>query len=442
MDDFFSRSQKYLTTAAQTITVTQKLLDKLVFHDKILEFDLPLIRKNGKKQIIKGYRLQHDNTLGPYKGGLRFHPNVSLDEIKALSLLMTIKCALIDIPFGGGKGGIQIDPKSLSEIELEELTREFTRQLVKHIGPEKDIPAPDVNTNSKIMSWIVDEYKKQIKKTENNKYSDNQLHAVVTGKPIELGGSEGRTQATGYGGTYALLAVLKILNKKPQDLTVAVQGFGNVGKYVAESMQKAGFKVVAVSDSKIGIYIPTGLPDISKIAKYKEQRGFLAGCYCIGDVCDIRNKEKVGGKDIKPEDILTLNVDIIVPAALENVITKNNVNDIKAKIVLEMANGPITADADNILQKKGILVIPDILANSGGVAVSYFEWFQNMHNEKWTKKEVLNKLRTKMEKATIDVYKLHRKYQVPLRIAAYINALQRIQKAWRSKNRKIKISSK
>lgn len=431
MDTFFVRAQKELKSAAQKAGISDQLVSKLQKHDQTLEFDIAFTRKDGTTQTIKGYRLQHDNTLGPYKGGLRYHPDVTLDEMQALSLLMTIKNAVIDVPFGGAKGGLKVDPKSLSEQELEELTRQFTRQLAKHIGPDRDVPAPDVNTNPKIMSWIVDEYEKNFKsQNPNSKYSKNQLKAVVTGKPPDQGGSQGRTQATGYGGTYALLAILKHLGKKPADLTVAVQGFGNVGQYAQESLQNAGFKVVAIADSKGGIYIPDGLPKVEKIARYKTERGYLAGCYCVGSVCDMGNKEAIGGQEITPDQILTLPVDIIVPAALENVIGEVNANDIQAGIILELANGPTTAEADAILQKKHVLVIPDILANSGGVAVSFFEWYQNMHDEKWTREKVLAKLKGKMEKAADEVFQLHKKYGVSLRQAAYMVALQRIQNAW------------
>ncbi len=361
--------------------------------------------------------LQHNNILGPYKGGLRYHSDVSMDEIKALSLLMTVKNAVVDIPFGGGKGGIRVDPKSLTEAELEELTREFTRQLAKHIGPQKDVPAPDVNTNSRIMSWIVDEY---------SKVTGKQSLGVVTGKPIDQGGSEGRTEATGYGGTYTLLTILHYLNKNPQGLTVAIQGFGNVGQFAAQSLQENGFTIVAVSDSRGGIYVPTGLPAIESIKNCKGKKGNISECYCIDNECGLENKEKVGGTDITSEELLTLPVDILVPAALENVINEQNAEKIKAKIILEMANGPTTNKAEEILNKKGVLIIPDVLANSGGVATSYYEWHQNMNNEHWPKKEVLAKLKGKMEKATSDVYLLHKKYNVSLRQAAYMTALQRI----------------
>jgi glutamate dehydrogenase/leucine dehydrogenase len=425
MTTFFERTQDELKRAAEKAGLSDKVTQKLLSHDHTIELDIPLHRKDGTTETIKGYRLQHDNTLGPYKGGLRYHQNVSLDEVQALSLLMTLKNAVIDIPFGGGKGGLKIDPKTLAAEELEELTREFTRQLSPHIGPEKDVPAPDVNTNPTIMSWIVDEYSKSA-----GKHSP----AVVTGKKIEDGGSQGRTEATGYGGVYALLSVLKHLDKKPSELTVAVQGFGNVGTYAIEELQKEGFKVVAVADSKGGLFIPTGVPPVQQLINYKHEKGYLAGAYCIGSVCDIKNRDTVGGQDVTPEEILTLPVDIIVPAALENVLTRENADAVKASIILELANGPTTKEADEILREKGVLVIPDILANSGGVTTSYFEWYQNIHNESWPKEEVLNKLREKMSTATDRIYALAREKNVTLREAAYISALKRIEDTLHAKS--------
>lgn len=413
MDDFLKRSLDLLHKASDTAQISPKVLQKLLKHDNIIEMDL---NAGGKR--VKGARVQHNNTLGPYKGGLRYHPNVSVEEMKALSLLMTIKNAVIDVPFGGGKGGIAIDPKTLTEVELEELTREFARQLTPFIGPKTDIPAPDVNTNAKIMGWIEEEYSKAVSFPSP---------AVVTGKDVLKGGSEGRTEATGYGGVYSLLTVLQKLQKKPEDLTVAVQGFGNVGQYLIEELQKSGFKVVAVSDSRGGIFIPEGVPDASLLETCKKEKGLIAGCYCVGSVCDMSQKDKVQGKDITPSELLELDVDILVPAALENVINAQNAGNIKASIILEMANGPTTSEADELLNKNGKLIIPDILANSGGVAVSYFEWYQNLNNEKWSKDEVLKKLKEKMEYATNLVFDTHQKFNVPLREAAFIVALQRIQ---------------
>jgi len=397
------RTQDQLKKIADKISLDPSLLTRLLEPDRIVEVNLPFKNTN-----IKGYRIQHNNIRGPYKGGLRYHPNVSMDEVKALAFWMTMKNAVIDVPFGGGKGGITIDPKTLSEAELKKLTRDFTQKLADVIGPQKDVPAPDVNTNPKIMSWIVSEYEK---------ITGDKSHAVVTGKPIETGGSQGRTEATGLGGTYALMAYLSQINKSSKGLTVAVQGFGNVGKYVAKFLQENGFKVVALSDSKGGIYIKEGIPDIEEVDKYKESTGLLTGC------CG-------KGSDIKPGDILTLPVDIIVPSALENVITQENAGNIKASIILEMANGPTTQEADEILKQKNITVIPDILANSGGVAVSYFEWYQNIHNEIWSKEEVFKKLKAKMNKAVESVYDISAEQGLSLRDSAYILALKRIESKW------------
>jgi glutamate dehydrogenase (NADP+) len=321
---------------------------------------------------------------------------------------------LIGVPFGGGKGGIAVDPKKLSEKELERLTRAFARALAPVVGPHLDVPAPDVNTNARIMSWFRDEYEK---------ITGKKAPAVVTGKPVELGGSQGRTEATGLGGFYALEALLQKQGKELKGMTVAIQGFGNVGSYLAQYMQAAGMKVVALTDSKGGIYIPGGIEDLKAVEGCKKKSGQLAGCYCIGSVCDLSNMEKLGGRDIAPDEALTLPVDIVVPAALENAITEKNAGDIKAGIVLEMANGPTTAEADEILKKKHVTVVPDILANAGGVAVSYFEWFQNIERKKWKKEEVFKKLRTKMRAAATAVHDSAKKHKVTLREAAYIVAL-------------------
>jgi glutamate dehydrogenase/leucine dehydrogenase len=418
----WERAKQQLQKVSEHVEFDPLLLAHLSEPERIIEVSLPFKKENGEIHTVKGYRVQHNSYHGPYKGGLRFHPDVSMDEVKALAFWMTIKTAIIDVPFGGGKGGITIDPKTLTEQELERLTRLFTRRLAHTIGPDKDIPAPDVNTNAKIMSWIVDEYSTIVGKPSP---------AVVTGKPVEQGGSLGRTEATGLGGCYALLEVIKRKGLDPKKLTVAVQGFGNVGYYAAYFLQKHGFKIVALSDSKGGIYIPDGVAAIDQVEKCKQEKGYLAGCYCVGSVCDIRYRDKVKGQDITPDDVLTLPVDIIVPSALENVITRENAYQIKADIILEMANGPTTIEADEILQANKKTVIPDILANSGGVAVSYFEWYQNMHDEKWSKEEVFNKLETKMTKAVSNVYDLTQKYSVSLRDAAYLVALQRLEATWK-----------
>ncbi|HZE86789.1 MAG TPA: Glu/Leu/Phe/Val dehydrogenase [Methylomirabilota bacterium] len=386
------RAQTQLQKAAQTIHLDPLLLARLLHPERTITVSLPFVRDNGEIEITNDYRVQHNSILGPYKGGLRYHQKVSMDEVKAFAMLMTIKNALVDIPFGGGKGGITIDPKTLSKRELEQLTRLFTRRLARNIGADIDIPAPDVNTNPKIMAWIVDEY---------NNITGHPSPAVITGKPLENGGSKGRTEATGLGGSYVLLTLLQKLGKKPQDITVAVQGFGNVGYYIAYFLQQQGCKIVGISDFKGVIYIPDGIVDIAQVQHCKEEKGFLAGCYCIGSVCDITYKNQLHGKDITAEEVLELPVDVVVPAALENVINKNNAEKLQASIILEMANTPMTLEADEILNKRNITIIPDILANAGGVLVSYFEWYQNLHNEHWSKEEVFTKLKQKMEHAAI-----------------------------------------
>lgn len=418
-DNPWQRALTQLKGAAKKMGLSPLLLSQLSNPDRVVEFSLPLKLDNGEIKTFRGYRVQHSSIRGPYKGGLRYHPNVDMDEVKALAFWMTIKDAVIDVPFGGGKGGIAVDPKTLSERELRTLTKLFTRKLSDIIGPHKDVPAPDVNTNPKIMGWVVDEYRK---------ITGDNSGAVVTGKPLSKGGSQGRTEATGFGGVVSLMTILKKLGKSPKGMTVAIQGFGNVGSFLAKFLVKEGFEVVALSDSQGGIYIANGIPDINEVERCKAETGLLAGCYCIGSVCDLKNRKKMGGKEISASSVLELPVDIVVPAALENVITHKNAPKIKAKIVLEMANGPTTIEADKILAKRKILVIPDVLANSGGVAVSYFEWYQNLHGQVWSREKVLGKLKEKMEDAATLVLKTSAKYKTSLREAAFIVALNRISK--------------
>lgn len=415
------RAREQLDKVAKLVSLDEGVRAHLYYPERVLEVSVPVVMDNGRTEVFAGYRVQHNSARGPYKGGLRFHPAVDMDEAKALAFWMTMKNAVIDVPYGGGKGGVAVDPKKLSTGELERLTREFTRKLAPIIGPEKDVPAPDVNTNGTVMSWIVDEYSKIV---------GSPTPAVVTGKPVDKGGSEGRTEATGLGGMYALMSLLPhITHKKPAELTVAIQGFGNVGSYLARYLVEQGFKVVALSDSKGGIYIPGGIPDIDAVERCKEEKGMLAGCYCVGSVCDIAHRDQLNGKDITPSEILELPVDIVVPAALENAITEENAPRVRAKIILEMANGPLTAEADTILRGQGTVVIPDILANAGGVAVSYFEWYQNLHDERWEKEDVFAKLGEKMSAAAAAVWHASQKYDVSLRDAAYAVALERLQKA-------------
>ena len=407
--------QKLLTETARKLNYDPLLLSMLSEPDRIVEVSLPLKADDGSVKIFKGFRVQHNNIRGPYKGGLRYHPAVDIDEVKALAFWMTMKNAVIDVPFGGGKGGITVDPKLLSIKELERLTRLFAQKISPIISPDLDIPAPDINTNGQIMSWISDEFGEYLKSQNSNRKTDaNFIKAVVTGKPIDEGGSEGRVEATGLGGAYALNAVLKELKIDPKNLTVAVQGFGNVGSNVAKFLFEMGYKIVAIADIGGGFYFKEGIKNFDAVQKiFSRGKGFIGI-----------------GNPITTQKLLELPVDILVPAAIEEVITRKNAFNIKAKIILEMANGPTDMEADKILTNKGVIIIPDILANSGGVATSFFEWFQNINDEKWEKEKVLKKLKVKMEKAVEEVMKIAGENKVSLREAAYILALKRIETHW------------
>lgn len=373
---------------------------------------------NGQKKKFKAYRSQHNAARGPYKGGIRFHQDVNESEVKALSTWMTWKCAVTGIPYGGGKGGVVVDPRQLSQAELERLSRAYARFLANDIGPWVDVPAPDVNTTGQIMAWMVDEYEK-VKKAQGS-LQENPL-ATFTGKPLGLGGSQGRDEATGLGGVFVLekLAEKKGWTRK-QDITVAVQGFGNVGYWFAKHADALGYKVVAVSDSRGGIYLESGL-DPEKTLECKRQTGSLAKCFCNEQSCSVK-----AGKTITNQELLELEVDVLVPAALENVIDASNAARIKAKNIIEMANGPVTPEADEILRQHGVLLIPDVLANAGGVTTSYFEWVQNLSGYYWSHEEVLSKLRPLMESAFEDMWQMIELHKVDGRMAAYLNAVKKV----------------
>jgi len=433
----FESALSLLRQAAEHIKLEDWVLKILSTPERSIEVYFPIKRDSGRVEIFKGFRVQYNNWLGPYKGGIRYHPRVDEDEVRALAFWMTIKNAVVNVPFGGGKGGVEVDPKVLSVGELERLTRGFTREIAASIGPEVDVPAPDVNTTAQIMEWLSEEYQAQVK-NQNSKfktqYTKSQLRGVVTGKPVGKGGSLGREEATGMGGFFVMEEVVKKMGlKKP--LTVAIQGFGNVGSHLAELLSKNGYeqgsnsaepryKVVALSDSKGGIYDKSGEGfNIDLVKSCKAEKGMISECFCVGSVCDL-------GKDnygiITNEELLELPVDILVPAALEGVINADNVDRIKAKLILEMANGPITAEADAVLSKKGIPVVPDVLANAGGVTVSYFEWYQNMKNQSWPLKKVNDRLKKQMVDAFEEMWKIHKAKKVNMRIAAYILALHRL----------------
>lgn len=425
MNDMLQTAQNTIIKTGKAMKLPQDVIDRLVQPDGIHEFTLQVKMDNGENRLFTAFRIQHNDNLGPYKGGIRFHQNVSRDEVQALATLMSIKCAVAGLPYGGGKGGIIFDPKKMSEGELERISKEYVRAVSPIIGPTRDVPAPDVNTNGQIMKWMVDELtkinRKQLKKEELDK-----LKATFTGKPVKYGGTLGRTEATGRGGVAITEALLSKLKKEKTEMKVAVQGFGNVGFYFAKIASERGMHIIAVSDSKGGITGEKGL-DIEKIMQCKKEKGEVAGCYCVGGVCDINQ-----GKKISNNELLELPVDILVPAALENVINKDNMHKIHAQIIIEMANGPISEEAYDYLTKKGVLIVPDVLANSGGVAVSYLEWFQNMKGQTWSEEKVNKKLYGMMGDAFEEIWLTYKKQKSSLKQAAFETAIRRIIKGEKS----------
>ena len=395
----YEKSREEILAVGNKYGLPKDKVEEFLKPHRVIELKIPL--KIGNQTVtFKGYRSQHNNRLGPYKGGLRFHPQVNKDEVMALSLWMSLKTAIVGVPFGGGKGGIAVDPKMLTEKQLEELSREYARRTFDIFAFDKDVPAPDVNTNPKIIDWMVEEYI-GIAAKKGKKIPLNNLYATFTGK--SKNGLSGRTEATGFGGVVVLRELAKKLKLDPRKTTVAVMGFGNVGYYFAKFAAKEGFKVIAVSDSKGAVTKSSGQNfvdlDIPLVYKCKQEKGSLAGCYCAGGVCDTR-----GGKMITNEQLLELPVDILVPAALEDVINENNMQNIKAKIIIEMANGPLSPKAYHSLTKKGVIIVPDILANSGGVAGSFIEWEQNMKNKQYKKAAVLSRLEKMMRVAFAAVW--------------------------------------
>jgi len=384
------------------------LLDK---PKRIITFTVPVKMDSGNVKTFNAYRVQYNDARGPGKGGLRFHPEVELEEVKNLAFLMALKCALVNIPFGGAKGGIEVDPKELSKTELERLSRGFIREIHPFIGERVDVPAPDVNTNAEVMGWMVDEYAK---------IKGSFIPGIITGKPLELGGSKGRTEATALGGAFVLKAYLEKTETKVEGKTVAIQGFGNVGSNIAKILHEWGAKVVAVSDSKQSLHNPEGF-DIPKLLE-SGASGTLS--------------DDTGATVISSQELLTLDVDVLIPAAISHQINKDNVDDVKADLILEMANDPITTEADAVLEKREVVVIPDVLANAGGVMVSYFEWVQNSSNDYWSVDKVNSELETRIVSALYDVLadcKGDKYYS--LRTKSYLLAVQRIIEAERTRGR-------
>ncbi|MHA1310350.1 MAG: Glu/Leu/Phe/Val family dehydrogenase [Candidatus Helarchaeota archaeon] len=403
---FYENAKKMLAKSAEIIKLEQGIYEQLKKCTKTLIVSVPIKMDDGSIKVFDGYRVQHNTARGPGKGGLRFHPNVTLDEVRALAMLMTWKCAVVNLPLGGAKGGITCNPNELSVNEIERLTRRYTSAIIDLIGPEKDIPAPDINTSKREMGWIMDTYSMNVGAT---------TLGVVTGKPVEMGGSLGRETATGTGLYFILEEIAKKLDIDLKNATIAIQGFGNVGSSFALRLyeEKVG-KVIAVSDLKGGIYNPDGI-NCKELFEYaKRNKG----------VSDFK-----GTKNITNEELLTLDCDFLVPAAIEGQITEKIAPNVKAKVIIEGANGPTVSAADDILNKKGIVIVPDILANAGGVIVSYFEWVQDLHSFFWDLERVQSELKRLLKKSFNDVWEISKKYNTNLRMAAYILGVSRVADA-------------
>lgn len=394
--------------AAEKLGLSDEVYNVLKNPARQVIVSLPITMDNGKIQVFEGIRVVHSNILGPAKGGIRFAPDVHIDEVRALAAWMTWKCAVVDIPYGGGKGGVRCNPREMSKGEIERLMRAYTKAMVDDFGPDRDIPAPDMGTGPREMAWLMDEYSKAKGMTVNS---------VVTGKPTVLGGSLGRTEATGRGVMVSALAAMQKLKINPFQATCAVQGFGNVGSWAARLLEERGLKIVAISDHTGAFYNEKGI-DIVKAIEFRDANGGHLEGFQGGDKMD------------NAMDLLTLEVDVLVPAAVEDVITAKNVHDIKAKLIVEGANGPTSAKADAIINEKGIMAVPDILANAGGVTVSYFEWVQNRLGYKWTADRVNRRSDRIMKDAFENVYQAAVKYDVPMRIAAYIVAIDKVAQTY------------
>ena len=400
----FNHAMTQLDRAVAVRPFSEAFLSLLRQPQRTIRVAIPVHMDDGSLRIFEGYRVQYNNARGPFKGGIRYHIATDLEEVKALAFWMSLKCAVADIPMGGGKGGITVDPKQLSNSELERLSRGWARAMTDVIGPQKDVPAPDVNTTGEIMAWMGDEYAKM---------TGEKTGATFTGKPVGQGGSEGRTEATAQGGYFAFQALRESLGL-PVSCAVVIQGIGNVGGYAAKIWAKNSHKIVAVSDSRGAIYNPAGL-DVSAIFEHKEKTGGVRGF--------------AGAKDVTNEELLELPCDVLIPAALENQITPANANAIQAKVVFELANGPTTPEADEILFGRGIPVVPDILANAGGVTVSTFEWEQNLKGEHWTEADVVKKLEDIMWAQAKTILSRSQELETDLRRAAFVVALERIEEA-------------
>ncbi len=401
----FTNAMEQLEAVAKSAPVDASALEDLRHPQRMVFVEFPVTMDDGSRRFFQGYRVQWNNARGPFKGGIRFHPQVEIEEVKALAFWMTIKCAVVNIPYGGGKGGVAVDPKTLSKPELERLTRAFTRAIADVIGAEKDVPAPDVNTNPAIMDILVDEF---------SKYIGHEELAVVTGKSLAHGGSEGRGTATGQGAFYVFESYREAFGLGSGPLKIAVQGFGNAGQSIASLLAKAGHKIVAVSDSRGGIYQENGL-NMEEVTKHKEEKGSLEGF--------------PNAVPVTQEGLLTCACDVLVPSALENQLTGDIAKRVQAKMVLEVANGPTTPEGDAVFFERQIPVVPDVLANAGGVATSYFEWVQNRQHEHWSEADVFGKLHPLMDAASKAVMDMAKTHQITQRKAAFAVAIQRVAEA-------------
>ena len=412
----FEGALRQVDLASEHASVDSETLERLRRPRFIASAAIPVRMDDGTMQFFDGYRVRYDDTRGPAKGGIRFHPAVSLDELKALALWMTCKCAVVGIPFGGGKGGVTVDPKGLSRAELQRLSRGYIRELADVLGPDVDVPAPDVYTNPRIMGWMADEY---------SRIRRARTPSIITGKPVELEGIVGRDDATGRGAYFCIKELERIRSWKPRAVRVAIQGFGNAGQSIARLLHDDGYRVVAVSDSKGGLYREDGL-DIPSLIHAKNESRSMSGVYCGCSVCECADCSRDHATELTNAELLELDVDVLIPAALELQITSENAARVRAPVVVEVANGPLSGDADAELAAREVLIVPDILANAGGVSVSYFEWAQNKGGWTWSLDEVHERLKRIMTSAFESVYARYRNGEVSMRAAAYAVALERI----------------